>query len=80
MLTAKSSCEENQQKCCKYGSKHFKRVLVKMEDYNGNLSNFQNTTFHKDRILLSDKETINVHILFQVLSLNFNYFRKSLQR
>lgn len=79
-MIAKSLCEENQQKCCKYGSKHFKPVLVKMEDYNGDLSNFQNTTFHKDIILLSDKETINVHMLFQVLSLNLNYFRKSLQR
>lgn len=71
MMIAKSFCKENQQKYCKCDSKHFKLVLLRMENYNGDLSNFQNTTFHKGIMLLSDEETINAHILFQELSLNF---------
>lgn len=58
-MISKAFCEQNQQKYCKCGSKHIKPVLPGMENYNDDLSNFQNITFHKDIILLSDEETMH---------------------
>lgn len=50
---------------------NFKPVVLRVENYNGKLSNFQNCTFHKDIILLSDEQTTKADFLLQVLSLNF---------